>query len=274
MSNSEQKTSWRAKEEVANTIAKLQERQNETGYDPFGFHPEILENVLPSVHFFYRNYFRVETFGIDRVPEGRALLIANHSGQIPIDGMMIATAMLFDHDPPRITRAMVERFIPRLPFISRFLARAGQVTGTRDNARLLLERDELLMVFPEGARGISKTFDQRYQLQEFGLGFMRLALETNTPIVPISVIGAEEQLPSIHNARGIAKMLGMPALPILLTPFPLPVKYRIYFGEPLRFSGDNDDEDRVIQKHVDVVKDVIREQLDRGLAERENIFLG
>lgn len=262
------------RQEIRRTIEALQARQNETGYDPFGFHPEALENVLPLIQFLYREYFRVEAIGIENVPEGRALLIANHSGQIPIDGMMIASAMALDHDPPRITRGMVERFIPTLPFVSQFFARLGQVTGTRDNARLLLERDELLMVFPEGARGITKTFDKRYQLQEFGLGFMRLALETNTPIVPIAVVGAEEQLVSVHNARRLARLIGFPALPILVTPLPLPVKYRIYFGKPLTFCGDNDDEDRVIQRHVDVVKDSIRELLARGLEERRSIFLG
>jgi 1-acyl-sn-glycerol-3-phosphate acyltransferase len=260
--------------EVNRTIETLQNAQNETGFDPFGFHPESLKTVLPFAHWLYRSYFRVEPIGLENVPEGRALLIANHAGQLPIDGMMIATAMLLDHHPPRMTRAMVEHFIPTVPFVAELFARVGQVTGTRANARLLLERDELLMVFPEGARGISKTYDRRYQLEEFGLGFMRLALETNTPIVPIGVVGSEEQLPSVHNAKRLANVLGMPALPILLSPIPLPVKYRIYFGEPLQFRGDNDDEDRVIQRHVDVVKESISALISRGLSERQNIFTG
>lgn len=260
-------------DEVEATIRELEARQSAVGYDPFGFRPSMLRKVLPLAQFVYRHYFRVLTKGLQNVPSGRALLIANHSGQIPLDGMMIASSMLLDHDPPRMTRAMVERWIPTLPFVSMFFARAGQVVGTPENARLLLEREELLMVFPEGSRGISKTWNERYQLQEFGLGFMRLALATNTPIVPIGVVGAEEQIPTFYNAKRLASLLRMPALPISPTLiFPLPVRYRINFGEPLYFEGDPDEEDRVIRAKVQQVKDAIDEQIAIGLSERESIF--
>ncbi|TVR02889.1 MAG: acyltransferase family protein [Deltaproteobacteria bacterium] len=260
-------------DEVRETIELLLEREQSEGYDPFGFRPKILEQVLPVAHFLYRHWFRVEPHGLENVPDGRLLLIANHSGQLPFDGMMIGTALVLDRRPPRVVRGMVERWVPTLPFVSQFFARAGQVVGTPANARALLEREELLMVFPEGARGISKTFDRRYQLEEFGLGFMRLALETNTPIVPIGVVGAEEQLPSFYNAKGLARLFGMPSVPVSPTlVLPLPVKYRIYFGEPLHFEGDPDDEDRVIRERVDTVTAAIRALLDRGLRERTGIF--
>lgn len=260
-------------EEVRETIALLMERENTEGYDPFGFRPQILRQVLPVAHFFYRTWFRVDAHGIANVPEGRVLLIANHSGQLPFDGMMIGASLVLERRPPRVVRGMVEKWIPTLPFVSMFFARAGQVVGTPSNARALLERDEMLMVFPEGARGISKTFDRRYQLEEFGLGFMRLALETRTPIVPIGVVGAEEQLPALYNAEGLARVLGMPSLPISPTlVLPLPVKYRIYFGEPILFEGDPDDEDRAIRERVDVVTTAIRALLERGLSERTGIF--
>ena len=260
--------------EVARTIAELEARERAEGYDPFGFKPSMLHRVLPLARFLYRTYFRVETHGLQNVPQGRALLIANHSGQIPLDGMMIATAMLLDHRPPRMTRAMVERWIPTLPFASTFFARAGQVVGTPENARLLLERGELLMVFPEGSRGISKTWHQRYQLTEFGLGFMRLALATNTPIVPIGVIGAEEQIPTFYNAKRLAKLLHMPAVPVGPTlMMPLPVKYRIHFGEPMLFEGDPDEEDRVVRARVDQVTGAINDLLQRGLRERQSLFV-
>lgn len=259
--------------EVRETIDRLLDREQVDGIDPFGFRPNILEKALPVSHFLYRTWFRTDVHGIDNVPEGRALLIANHSGQLPFDGAMIATAMLVDHDPPRITRGMIERYVPTVPFVSTLFTRAGQVVGTRANARRLLAEENVVMVFPEGARGISKTFQHRYQLVRFGLGFMRLALQTNTPIVPIGVVGAEEQLPSFYNAKRLARMLGSPSIP--LAPnliFPLPVKYRIYFGEPMRFTGDPYDADKVIDSKVHEVTKVIESLIQRGLDERDGWF--
>ncbi|MBM4358391.1 MAG: 1-acyl-sn-glycerol-3-phosphate acyltransferase, partial [Deltaproteobacteria bacterium] len=146
------------------------------------------------------------------------------------------------------------------------------------NAKRLLAQEEAILVFPEGARGISKPFRERYRLQEFGLGFMRLALETGTPIVPIGLVGAEEQYVNLGNAESIARLLGMPNFPIVPQWFvpggqlPLPVKYRIHFGEPLRFEGDPDDEDAVIEEKVMIVKSAIERLLARGLAGRTSIF--
>lgn len=267
--------------DVWERIRTMEAGQNEYGFDPFGFEPEFLKYVVPPAIWLYRHYFRVDPFDIERVPEsGPVLLISNHTGQIPLDGMMIATSMLVDRRPPRMVRSMVEHWVPTLPFISSLFARCGQVVGTRENARLLLRRNGCILVFPEGQRGISKTYDRAYQLEEFGLGFMRLALETNTPIVPVGVVGAEEQMPAIWNLKSVARLLGMPAFPItptwpLLGPvgaLPLPVKYRIYFGEPLRFEGDPDDEDRVIGAHVAQVREAIRGLVARGLRERKGIF--
>src|SRR5262249_43055757 len=180
------------------------------------------------------------------------LLIANHSGQVPLDASLIGASLFMDTEPPRFIRAMVEKWTQTLPFVSLLFSRVGQVVGVPENASRLLEREEALLVFPEGARGISKTFDRRYQLTDFALGFMRLAIETGTPIVPIAVIGGEEQYVSVANLTGLARVLRVPAFPILpqlLLPggqLPLPTKYRIYFGEPMTFRGDADDDDSVI----------------------------
>jgi 1-acyl-sn-glycerol-3-phosphate acyltransferase len=172
---------------------------------------------------------------------------------------------------------MVERWSAELPFISVLFPRVGQVVGSPDNARRLLQQEEALVVFPEGAAGISKTFDQRYQLTEFGLGFMRLALETNAPIVPVAVVGGEEQLPSVANVKPLARLLGMPAFPVLPQllfglAFPLPTRYRLHFGEPMWFSGDPDDDDAVIGEKVRRVKATIQSMVNRGLKERRAIF--
>ena len=148
------------------------------------------------------------------------LLVANHSGQLPFDAAMIGVALLIDEEPPRASRAMVEKFVPTVPFVSTFMARWGQITGTPENCRRLLDDEEAILVFPEGARGISKPFSQRYQLQEFGLGFMRLALETGTPIVPVAVIGAEEQAPALSTSSRSPGCSACPAFPVMpLPPF-------------------------------------------------------
>jgi 1-acyl-sn-glycerol-3-phosphate acyltransferase len=248
------------------------------GVDPFGLDPNWAKYALATLGLLHRKYFRTEVNGIANVPAGRILLVANHSGQIPIDASLIGAAMFMDAEPPRIVRAMVEKWAVSLPFVSLLFSRIGQVVGVQENAKRLLAQGEALLVFPEGARGISKTFDQRYKLTEFGLGFMRLAIETDTPVVPIAVIGAEEQYVSVANLDALAKVLRMPAFPIipqLLLPggqLPLPTKYRIWFGEPMRFSGDPDDDDAVIDEKVWLVKQTIQSMLNRGLKERKHIF--
>ncbi len=151
--------------------------------DPFGLDLEWVKYALMSASVLHRLYFRVDAGGEDNVPPGRVLLIANHSGQVPIDAALIASAIFFDAEPPRAVRSMVDKWTQTLPGVSAFFARCGQVVGVPENAVRLLESEEALLVFPEGTRGISKPFPERYQLKEFGLGFMRLALETNTPIV-------------------------------------------------------------------------------------------
>ncbi|NUQ77624.1 MAG: acyltransferase family protein [Polyangiaceae bacterium] len=251
---------------------------SESGVDPFGLDPEWAKYAVAVAALFHRFYFRTEVFGIDRVPQGRALLIANHSGQIPVDGMLIAASMFLDAEPPRIVRSMVEKWSQTLPFVSTLFSRVGQVVGVPENAKYLLDLGEIVLVFPEGTRAISKSFAERYKLHDFGLGFMRLALETDTPVIPVAVIGGEEQYISLGNAERLAKTLGMPTFPIipqLLVPggqLPLPTKYRIYFGDPMSFDGDPDDDDAVIEEKVGRVKATIQSMLNRGLKERKSIF--
>lgn len=265
-------------EDLDAKIARIRLHPNEVGHDPFGFDPEASRYALAVAAVLHRRYFRTLVHDIERVPrEGRVLLVANHSGQIPIDGMMIGTSLMLDLEPPRFPRSMVERWTAELPFFSVLFPRLGQVVGTPENARRLLEQGESLLVFPEGSRGISKTFDQRYQLVDFGLGFMRLALETRTPIVPVAVVGAEEQYINLADLKGLARVLGMPAFPVIPQLLlglvaPLPVRYRIYFGEPLTFEGDHDDDDAVIEEKVWIVRASIQSMIERGLREREGVF--
>src|SRR3989339_1441758 len=146
--------------------------QNEYGYDPFGFNFEEAKQIVPILKWFYRSYFRCKIYGIENVPSGRVMIVANHSGQLPFDGLNIGTAMLLDGQPPRLLRGMADRFVYDFPFLSYLFPRWGQILGTPDNCRRLLELEEAIMVFPEGSPGISKPFSERYQLKKFGLGFM------------------------------------------------------------------------------------------------------
>ena len=258
-------------------VGYLRQRYSERG-DPFGLDAETARHAAMVSAFFHRLYFRAESSGLENVPSGRVLLVANHSGQLPIDAAIIGCALFLDAQPPRMMRAMVDKWTQKLPFVATFFSRVGQVVGVRENARRLLEMGEALLVFPEGIRGIAKPITQRYSLQQFGLGFMRLALETDTPIVPIAVIGAEEQYINVGNLKWAAKALGMPVFPLLpqvLIPggqLPLPTKYRLYFGEPLRFQGSADDDDARIEERVFVVKETIQNMINRGLAERRSVF--
>lgn len=266
--------------ELDDRIRKIPTRLNEFGFDPWGLHPESVRQAIVPVLMLYRYWFRVETVGIEQVPPGGVLLIANHAGQLPFDAAMILTAMLLEADPPRILRSMAEYWVPQLPFVSELAARGGAVAGTPETCREMLEAGEAVLVFPEGVRGMNKLYKDRYKLQRFGTGFLRLALQAQVPIVPIAVVGSEEQQPGLANWRGLGQALGMPAFPITPTfPWlgplgllPLPVKYRIYFGEPMHFQGSPADEDAVIEAQVARVREAIEALFARGLAERKGVF--
>jgi 1-acyl-sn-glycerol-3-phosphate acyltransferase len=256
-------------------LQKLTPPRNEYGVDPYGLDVDYAVAAMAPFLWLYRKYFRVEVRGMDQVPtDGRVLLIANHSGQLPFDAAMLGVSLLIDLDPPRFARALVEKWVPTLPFVSSFYARLGQVVGTPENCRRLLAADEAIMVFPEGVRGLNKPWRERYRLQDFGLGFMRLALEADAPIVPIGIVGAEEQAPALFDLKPLARLLAMPALPVTPTvlPLPLPTRYRIHFGAPLRFSGSPDDEDAVLEAKVAQVKAAVQKLLDEGVRQREHVF--
>ena len=263
--------------EELDRLKALPTRQNEYGYDPFGFHRDDIKVALIAVRWLYRHYFRTQSTGIENVPAGRCMLVANHSGQLPFDGVNIGAALLLEAKPSRLVRSMIDRFVPTLPYVSYIFSRWGQILGSPDNCRRLLEDEEAILVFPEGTGGISKPFHKRYQLQEFGLGFMRLALATNTPIVPVAVVGAEEQAPAF-NLSPVAKLLNVPSFPVMPVPpffpiLPLPSRYHIYFGEPVSFMGHPDDDDEQIEQLVKTVKLSIESMLRVGLKERKSVYL-
>lgn len=256
-------------------LEKLTPPRNEYGVDPYGFDIDYAVAAVAPLLWLYKKYFRVQLHGVDDIPaDGRLVLVSNHSGQLPFDAAMIEVALLLDRDPPRVLRALVERWVPTLPFISTWMARCGQIVGTPDNCRRLLAAGEAILVFPEGVRGLNKPFRERYRLKKFGPGFMRLALESNAPIVPVAVIGAEEQAPALFDLKPLAKLLAFPAFPITPTilPFPLPTRYHLHFGAPMHFAGRPDEDDAELERKVSEVQGAVQALVDRGLEERENVF--
>jgi 1-acyl-sn-glycerol-3-phosphate acyltransferase len=252
---------------------------NSAGYDPWGFHLPTAERTLRLVRVLYRDYFRVGVHHADRVPPGRLMVVANHGGQVPLDGMMIAAAMMMEVEPPRLVRGMVERWVPAQPWVSTLFTRCGQVVGDPANAEELLRRNQSILVFPEGAKGSGKTWWNRYRLQTFGTGFVRLAQETQTPILPISVLGSDDTYPSLHSSRLLSRLVGAPYFPITPTwPWlgpigmvPLPVKIDLVIGAPISFTGEPDEPEATVLAKVTQVRSAIQAGLDEGLAQRPDL---
>jgi len=213
------------------------------GYDRFGLSRTALQQAFPLFYALYRLYFRVQSSGHEHLPQGPALLVANHGGLLPFDGAMAVLDVLLNTDPPRLPRAIVDRWAGTLPFVNVFFARVGQVVGTHENLARLLADGEAVLVFPEGVEGIRKPVTQRYRLQRFHVGFIEHALRARAPIVPMAIVGSDDQAPILFDVKPLARLLGLPTAPITPTfPWlgplgllPYPVRYRILYGEPIRF---------------------------------------
>lgn len=264
-------------DDLRDRVDRMNVEVNQYGYDRWGFSPRQALRGLAVIRWLYRHYFRVEAFGLEHVPPGRVLLVGNHSAQLAYDGMLVAAALALEAEPPRFVRAMIERFFADVPLVSTFMTRTGQLTGTPKNAeRLLTEEEAAVLVFPEGERGGGRVWRDRYRIMGFGSGFVRLALKTRTPIVPFAFIGGEEMAMSFSRMKPLARLLGTPYLPLspTLLPLPLPVKVRIYLGEPIRLEGSGDEEDEAIGAMVARVERAVADLIARGLGERRSVLFG
>ena len=254
--------------------------------DDFGFDPQWTESFIGAFKALYRDYWRVETTGVEHVPaSGRALLVANHAGVLPWDGTMIKTAVFSEHPHPRHVRALVASQFMGMPVMSWFLRRTGQAVGHPDDTRRLLERDELVLVFPEGTRGTGKSFKDRYRLRRFGRGgFVATAIRARAPIIPVSVIGSEEIYPMVGDLRPLARLLGLPYFPV--TPFwpwlgplgmiPLPSKWRIEFHPPVEVAHlplQAAEDQHLVMALADDVRDTIQRGIYDNLKLRRGVFL-
>ena len=266
-------------------LIKIEINASEFGYDPFGLEWESAILAYALFQFVYKHWFRVESSGVERIPlEGPVLLAPNHGGGIPIDGAMIALDLAKKMEKPRVMRGVADNFAGSLPFINLFFYRCGQVIGARGNLVDLLKQGEMIAVFPEGHNGTGKKFKDRYKLLPFNVGFVELSLLHRAPIIPTAVIGAEEQYPYLIHLEQLARILSLPYVPIpplslLLGPigcFPLPTKYQIYYGEPIRFyldhPADTVKDPEMIRKLAAEVRDRVVQLVVDGLGKREGIF--
>lgn len=256
---------------IAARVDRLEIPFNRYGVDPYGVSKEHLYRFFTMLTFLYRTYFRVGVVGVEHVPpRGRAMLVGNHSGGVAVDGAMIISSMFHEMDPPRLGQSMAEKFIARFPFTSLWSSRTGQFTGLPEHAVRLLEDERLLVVFPEGSRGTAKLYSERNSLVHFGPGFVRLALKTQAPIIPVGFVGGGEAVPTIANAYGLGRLLGVPYIPV--TPYlfavPLPVRLEITYGEAMTFPGTGAEDDEVIQGYVDQVKARIADLIEVGRQRR------
>jgi 1-acyl-sn-glycerol-3-phosphate acyltransferase len=255
--------------------------------DEWGLDWEFVDAVRPFFTFLYKVYWRVETAGMENIPiDGRALLVANHSGQIPWDGTMVGTAVLTDHPAQRLVRTLYATWFPQIPFFSAWLVRMGQTLATVENGTRLLEQDELVAVFPEGYKGIGKLYKERYQLARFGRGgFIKMALTTQAPIIPVSVVGAEETYMSLAKSSTMANLTGLPYVPItptfpwlgLLGFVPLPTKWYIDFGQPIPMDGYGPaaaDNLVLVSQLTDQVRNTVQDMIHGRLAQRRSVFFG
>ncbi|HVN37520.1 MAG TPA: lysophospholipid acyltransferase family protein [Myxococcota bacterium] len=251
--------------------------ENEGPYDRFGFSPEVTRRAFPFFQALYRGWFRVRSEGHANVPDsGPAVLVSNHAGLLPFDAAMTVIDLALHSDPPRLARAIVDRWAGTLPWINVFYARCGQVIGTRENFADLLDDGQLVLVYPEGVEGIRKTIAQRYRLQSFRVGFVEQALRSRAPIVPMAVIGSDDQAPILYDLKPLARMLGLPAAPITPTfPWlgplgllPYPVRYKIVYGEPLhfheRFGPEGAEDARLVRYLANQVRRTVQQLIDRS----------
>lgn len=254
--------------------------------DDFGYDKELSREVfLPLAKPLYDRYFRVRTLGIERIPNsGPALLVGNHSGTVALDSVMVQYAVATEHPNERPVRNIGADLVYQLPFIGPIARKTGNAVACEEDAQELLRRGELVAVYPEGFKGVGKGWRERYKLQRFGRGgFMETALRSRVPIIPVSIVGAEEAFPMIGNAKWLARALGVPYFPItptfpLLGPLgllPLPSKWIIEFGDPIPmddYPDDAADDAMLVFDLADRVRDTIQQTIYKNLQQRKGAF--
>ncbi len=274
--------------QLAGSLAFLRRRiTGEYEIDDFGYDPDFTEHVwLPPLRLLFEKWFRVEVLGVQNIPNGGVLLVANHSGTIPIDALMTTVAVHDHHPDHRMTRMLGADLVFDTPVIGPIARKTGNTLACNEDAERLLTSGECVSVFPEGFKGVGKKFSQRYKLQRFGRGgFVSAAVRSRVPIVPCAIVGAEEIYPLLGDIKPLARALGLPYFPVtptfpLLGPLgaiPLPSRWIIEFGEPIPTDDLPEgaaEDPMVVFNLADRVRETIQQALHRLLIRRGNPFFG
>ncbi|WP_407445539.1 lysophospholipid acyltransferase family protein [Rhodococcus sp. (in: high G+C Gram-positive bacteria)] len=254
--------------------------------DDFGFDPHFADNVVqPVLRPLFEKWFRVEVRGAENIPtDGRALVVANHAGTLPLDALMTSVAVRERAGRP--LRMLAADLAFDLPVVGTVARKAGHTLACHPDAERLLREDQVVAVFPEGYKGLGKPFKERYKLQRFGRGgFVSAALKTHAPIVPCSIVGSEEIYPNLADLSSLARLLGLPYFPVTplfpalgpLGIIPLPSKWYIEFGTPIDTDVYDEvaaDDPMVLFEVTDHVRETIQQTLYKLLTRRRNVFLG
>jgi 1-acyl-sn-glycerol-3-phosphate acyltransferase len=275
----------RWEQRLAEFLAFLRRRvTGEFEVDEYGFDAEVTERfLLAAVRPLAQKWFRVEVRGAENIPtDGGALVVSNHSGTLPVDGLV---TMVSVHDSTgRHLRPLGADLVFRMPVIGEMARKGGATLACNEDAQRMLAGGELVGVWPEGFKGIGKPYSDRYKLQRFGRGgFVSAAIRTGVPIIPCSVVGAEEIYPLVGNVPSLARLLGVPYIPI--TPFfpllgplgmvPLPSKWLIEFGEPIRTDAYDEgaaDDPMLVFNVTDQVRETVQQTLYTLLMQRRSVF--
>ena len=272
---------------VARTLAFLRRRlTGDYTVDDFGLDPDYIENIfMPVMRLLYRQWFRVEVRGIENIPaEGSALIVANHSGTIALDSHMVQVAIHDEHPAKRHLRLLGADLVFKTPIMGSLARKQGATLAANPDAERLLSHGEVVGVFPEGFKGVGKPFNERYKLQRFGRGgFVSAAVRTGAPIIPCSIIGAEETYPLLGDVKVLARLFGAPYFPVTPTwPWlgplglvPLPSKWIMEFGEPVetaRYGATGADDPMLVFDLTDQVRETIQQTLYSLLMQRRSVF--
>jgi 1-acyl-sn-glycerol-3-phosphate acyltransferase len=276
-------------DKVASVLRFVRRRlSGEYEVDEFGFDPELNEGVLlPALRPLYEHWFRAEMIGLDNVPDtGPALIVGNHSGTLPIDGVMLQVGLHDHHPAHRNLRLLGADLVYQIPVLAHLARKSGHTLACQADASRLLAKDQLVGVFPEGFKGVGKPFNERYKLQRFGRGgFVATALRAQVPIIPCAIVGAEEIYPKLADLKPLARLFGLPYFPVtptwpmfgLLGLVPLPSKWMIAFGEPIRtdeYDPAQADDHMTVFNLTDQVRETIQNMLYDLLRRRGPAFFG
>jgi 1-acyl-sn-glycerol-3-phosphate acyltransferase len=274
-------------EDSLNALCEIIHSWGNINYDDtLTIDPSLIERIQPYLLFLYHVYFRIETKGLSHIPRrSHGIIVSNHSGGLPYDAAMITTAILHESSAKRLARVLVDDFVFGIPLLGSLIQRCGGVRANPSIARKLLKQKELICVFPEGTKGIGKPYEQRYQLKRFGRGgFIRLAMQERSKIIPTAVIGAEEIHPIIGKLEISAKPLGVPFIPITPTfPWlgplgliPLPSRWKIIFGKPLSFasfSAKDAQNEKLVQQQTEHIRNIIQNMIQDELETRNSPWI-